>query len=268
MGRALAYEWMRLRTLRSTQWLTVIPLVIAALIGLGIGISTNSDIGNGQAPVGPDRTQLGAAIATQAAAVGAPTLIGFVLAIIGVFCWGHEYRHGMIRASLTALNHRGALWTAKYVVVGVWVVCVNVLASLLGLVVASIFIHGQIPLWTSTTWQLIGRDALLVLLLAWLAMSLTAITRSQAFALTMLFVWPLLVEGVITALFHLIGPLQPHIGVTRFLPFHAGDRIVQVVADTEFGPHPLSASAGLGVFGGLTVVLMIAGYVLFERRDA
>lgn len=268
MGRALAYEWMRLRTLRSTQWLTIIPLVIAGLIGLGIGIATNNDIGNGQPPVGPALNQLGPEIATQAAAVGAPTLVGFVLAIVGVFCWGHEYRHGMIRASLTALNHRGALWTAKYVVVGAWVVLVNVVASLVALVVASIFIHGQVPIWTSTTWQAIGRDALLVLLLAWLAMSLTAITRSQAFALTMLFVWPLLVEGVITALFHLIGPLQSHIGITRFLPFHAGERIVQVVADTEVGGHPLSAAGGLGVFGGLTVVLMVAGFVLFERRDA
>ena len=48
----------------------------------------------------------------------------FVLAIIGIFAWGHEYRHGMIRASLTALNSRGALWVAKYLVVGAWVAVV------------------------------------------------------------------------------------------------------------------------------------------------
>ena len=50
-----------------------------------------------------------------------PNVVCFILAILGIFAWGHEYRHGMIRASLTALNSRTALFVAKTVVVGLWV---------------------------------------------------------------------------------------------------------------------------------------------------
>jgi hypothetical protein len=63
--------------------------------------------------------------------------------------------------------------------------------------------------------------------------------------------------------------LRDHNEILRFLPFRAGGRMVDVLADSTstFG-DPLSALGGTIVFGGLAVVVMAASYVLFEKRDA
>ena len=131
MRAALAYEWVRIRTIRSTWWLTGLAVV------LGVGISTlfswaiHHDFSTSGVS-GDELDGLGAALVTQLAASGEiPSVVCFVLAILGIFAWGHEYRHGMIRASLTALNSRPALWFAKYVVVGLWVAAVAFVTMLL-----------------------------------------------------------------------------------------------------------------------------------------
>ncbi len=125
MSDALRYEWTRIRTIRSTWWLTGSALAIALLISLLLGVVGHHDFSRNGASAS-DVDGFGPYLVTQFAASGQiPSLVGFLVAMIGIFAWGHEYRHGMIRASLTALNSRSALWTAKYVVVGAWVAVVS-----------------------------------------------------------------------------------------------------------------------------------------------
>src|SRR5690349_8238160 len=102
MRAAFAYEWVRIRTIRSTWWLTGLALV------LGVGITTLLSWGFHHDATtsginADDLDGLGAVLVTQLAATGhIQSLVSFILAILGIFAWGHEYRHGMIRASLTA----------------------------------------------------------------------------------------------------------------------------------------------------------------------
>jgi ABC-type transport system involved in multi-copper enzyme maturation permease subunit len=266
---ALAYEWMRIRTIRSTWWLTGLALV------LGIGVSTlfswafHHDFTHSGVSA-EDLDLLAPAVVTQLAATGhVPSIVCFILAILGIFAWGHEYRHGMIRASLTALNSRAALWTAKYVVVAVWVAVVAFLTMLGSGLVAVVFLHDYVSIFTAQTWSIIGRQVLYGVLLTWLAMAFTSITRSQAFALVSIFLWPLLVESLVHVFFLLVPGLKDHTEVLRFLPFEAGNRMVDVLTDSTstFG-DPLSALGGTVVFGGLAVLLMAASFALFQRRDA
>jgi ABC-type transport system involved in multi-copper enzyme maturation permease subunit len=195
--------------------------------------------------------------------------VGFILAIIGIFAWGHEYRHGMIRASLTALNSRDTLWVAKYVVVAVWVAVVSTVTMLISGVVGVLYLHDFITVFTAQTWGVLGREVLYIVLLAWLAMAFTAITRSQAFALVSIFLWPLLIESLVQVFFLLVPGLRDHTDVLRFLPFNAGNRMVAVLdaATSTFG-QPLSALGGTIVFGGVAVVLMAVSFALFRHRDA
>jgi ABC-2 type transport system permease protein len=266
---AFAYEWVRIRTIRSTWWLTALAVV------LGVGISTLfswaihhdfSQSGVSQSDV----DGLGPAVVTQLAASGQiPSVVCFVLAIIGIFAWGHEYRHGMIRASLTALNSRTALWVAKFVVVGAWVAVVAFVTQVLSGLVGVLYLHNYISVFGAETWSIIGREVLYGVLLTWLAMAFTAVTRSQAFALVTIFLWPLLIESLIHVFFLLVPGLRDHTDVLRFLPFGAANRMVDVLSDptSTFG-DPLSPLGGTVVFGGLALVLMAASYALFERRDA
>ena len=269
MRDALAYEWVRIRTIRSTWWLTGLALV------LGVGISTlfswaiHHDFSRSGASQS-DLDGLGPAVVTQLAASGhIPSVVGFILAMLGIFAWGHEYRHGMIRASLTALNSRSALWVAKYLVVAVWVAVVATVTMLLSGVVGMLYLHGFITVFSGQTWSVLGREVLYIVLLTWMAMAFTSLTRSQAFALVSIFLWPLLIESLIQVFFLLVPGLRDHTDVLRFLPFNAGNRMVAVLesASSTFG-DPLSALGGTIVFGGLAVVLMAASFVLFGRRDA
>jgi ABC-type transport system involved in multi-copper enzyme maturation permease subunit len=189
--------------------------------------------------------------------------------MLGIFAWGHEYRHGMIRASLTALNSRAALWAAKYLVVGAWLAVVAFVTMVLSALVAAAFLHGYVSIFTAQTWGVIGRQVLYGVLLAWLAMAFTSLTRSQAFALVSIFLWPLLVESLVQLFFALVPGLRDHTDVLRFLPFQAGARMVDVLTSSSstFG-DPLSALGGTVVFGGLAAVLMAVSFVLFGRRDA
>jgi ABC-2 type transport system permease protein len=269
MRAAFAYEVARIRSIRSTWWLTGLALFVG--VGLSVAFSwaihhdfTTSSVSQS------DLDGLGAAVVTQLAASGQiPSVVSFILAILGIFAWGHEYRHGMIRASLTALNSRTAFWVAKYAVVAVWVAVVSLVTMLLSGLVGVIYLHSFLNVFDGQTWSIIGRQVIFAVLLAWLGMAFTSLTRSQAFALVALFLWPLLIENLIPVFFLLVPGLRDHTEVLRFLPFGAGNRMLDVISHptSTFG-DPLSPLGGGLVFGLLAVVLMVASYASFERRDA
>lgn len=269
MRDAFAYELVRIRTIRSTWWLTALTLV------LGVGITTLMswafayDFGQHGASRS-DLDGLAPIMVTQLAATGElPSVVAFLVAMVGVLAWGHEYRHGMIRASLTALNSRTAFWVAKYVVCTLWAVVVALVTMLLAGLVAWVFLHDYVTVFSGQTWEVIGRQLIYVAILSCLGMAFTSITRSQAFALVTLFLWPLLIESIITLIFHLVPGLRDHSEVSRFLPFDAGQRLVDVLtsADSTFG-DPLSPLGGGLIFGLTAAVLMVVSYLLFQRRDA
>ncbi len=269
LTNALAYEWTRIRTLRSTWWLTG----LACFLGIGIATLFSWAIHHEFSTRGVNPTDLdglGSVVVTQLAATGEiPSVVCFVLAILGIFAWGHEYRHGMIRASLTALNSRAGFWVAKYLVVGAWVATVGFVILLGSAAVGEVFLHAYSDIFSAETWSTIGWQVLYGVLLTWLAMAFTSITRSQAFALVSIFLWPLLIESLVNVFFLIVPALRDDTDLLRFLPFDAGSRMVDVLSSptSTFG-DPLSSTGGVVVFGGLTVVLMAVSWVLFARRDA
>ena len=151
-----------------------------------------------------------------------------MLAMVSVFAWGHEYRHGMVRATLTAVRSRRAVWGAKFLVVGAWVLAVALLTMLVSLLAGWLWLRGDgLDLVNGSTWAAVGRTLVYTLLFTWLAAAFTALVRNQTAALVLLFLWPLAVENVVSVVFALVPALRPHAEVTRFLPFNAGARIIK-----------------------------------------
>lgn len=269
---ALRYEWVRIRTVRSTYWLTGIALVFALLVAVAVSWGMRATLGSPEGPTADDLREVGPWVGTQFARAGAPYFLAFLLAMVGILSWGHEYRHGMIRATLTALPSRLHVWTAKYVVVTVWVAVSVVVCFMAGTAVGWLFLDSQgIAIYTRETWEALGRALLYAVLLSWLAMAFTGLVRNQTAALVLLFLWPLAIENVVTLIFFLVPGLRDHSDLTRFLPFNAGARIN---TDTLFGPgesllgNPMTWVGGLSVFGATTAVVMVAGLFLFHKRDA
>ncbi len=270
MRAALAYEWTRIRTIRSTYWLSVIAIVFGVGLSFLVAMGTHFTYGGPSEPTPADLRGIGPGLATQFAVFGVPYFVAYILAMISVFAWGHEYRHGMIRATLTALNSRTAAWVAKFVVVGVWVVAIALLTMLGSILVGWLWLHGHdVPIATGATWRTVARTLVYTLLFSWLAAAFTALVRNQTAALVLLFLWPLAVESVITVVFQLVPALRDNAELTRFLPFNAGSRIVSQIprADSAFG-DPLSVVGAVVIFGGLTVIAMAGSFVLLHRRDA
>lgn len=270
MTAALAYEWARIRTIRSTYWLSAIALVFGIGLSFLVAMGTHFAFDAGQPPSAADLADMGPGLVTQFAAVGVPYFVAYILAMLSVFAWGHEYRHGMVRTTLTTLSSRTATWGAKFAVVGVWVLLVAVLAMAGSLLAGWLWLRGDgVSVLTGATWAAAARTLLYTLLFTWLACAFTALIRNQTAALVLLFLWPLVVESVITVVFTLVPALRDHAGVTRFLPFNAASRIVNRIpeADSVFG-DPLSPVGAALIFGALTLVAMAASLALFHRRDA
>jgi ABC-2 type transport system permease protein len=270
MIHALAYEWTRIRTIRSTYWLSAIALVFGIGLSFLAAMGTSFAFASSNPPSPHDVSTMGPGIMTQFAAFGAPYFVGFILAMLGVFAWGHEYRHGMIRATLTALNSRTNAWVAKYLVVGAWVVLVALVTILGSALVGWLWLHDNgVSFGGAQLFETLGRTLLYTLVFTWVATAFTSLIRNQTAALVLLFLWPLAVESIITLIFSVTPGLKDNSDLTRFLPFGAGARIVEELtkAHSTFG-QPLSMVGGLVIFGGLTLVLMVASLALFRSRDA
>lgn len=269
MRHAIAYEWTRIRTIRSTWWLTGLCIILGVGISVLMSWAVWHDFSTRGAQ-GDELDAIGPIVATQLGATGqVPSLVAFLVAIIGIFAWGHEYRHGMVRASLTALNSRGSLWIAKYVVCAAWAAATTAVTLILSALCGQLFLYSYAEMLSGQTWEFIGRTVVYAVILTCLGMAFTSVTRSQAFAMVTLFLWPLLVEHIISLVFRLVPGLRDEAELTRFLPFQAGSRLLDAISEGRgvFG-DPMTGLGGFLVFGGCTASLMIVSFLLFRRRDA
>lgn len=268
---ALKYEWMRIRTIRSTWWLTILAVFVGTAIAFLVSWGISTAIESGQDAPSPNEMEiLAPMIVGHFSGDGAPFFLPYFLAMIGVFAWGHEYRHGMIRATLTAVPSRTNAWIAKFIVVGLWVVVVTLVALTISALLGMLWLRDDgIDFTTYAVAGVIVKATAYSLLFTWAATALTSILRQQAAALVLMLLWPLAIENIITVILNVIPRLDDIAELTRFFPYDAGARMLGVrdITGTLFG-NPLTPWAGFIVFGGFAAILMVASIVLFQKRDA
>ena len=267
MTAALAYEWRRLTTLRSTWWLIIIGSVVTLGLALliGLAIASGGDVSEGNDFV------LGA-IATQGAAIGVtPLLVAYVMALMGVFCFGHEYRHGMIRATLTAVPSRVAIFSAKTVITGLAAFVVGGVTTLIGVFVA-LGLVSELHADADVIRELVLGTAIYTGLFALVGLALAAMFRNQVAALITVLLTPLVLENVVRAILIVPPAFDDIEHLARYLPFDAGGQLyVQLSLNQalEFlGYDPLGPVGGGLVFAGFTAVLLAGACALFVSRDA
>lgn len=280
MTAALRYEVARLTSLRSTWWITggstVVGVGFTFLVAMFIRLNLPGEL-SGEVSAKNSRFFLEAGMTQFSNVDPFFYLTAFAIAILGILSWGHEYRHGMIRATLTAVPNRTAVWTAKFLTIGAWAAGVVLISCVASLVVTLAWFGG---LDFEYDWDevllSIGQRMIYTILLTWIVMAVTELIRHQTFALVLLYLWPLGVESLLRLFFLIFGAINPDINnAARFLPFNAGGRIIQDVTltgayesgDGIFG-NPLSAWGGFIIFGGIAAVLMVSSLFSFRSRDA
>jgi len=269
---ALRYEYLRLRTIRSTYWLLGLAgsfqLIMSLLIAWRMSVSANP-------PGGDDAFDI---LATIGASTGlAPLFVAYIIGLLGVFSTGHEYRHGMIRATLTAVPNRTHVFVAK-------VTSTAAIAAVAALGCILIALGGLVGfgLDMPSTSELVNLTAGTVIFTALFALSglaYAALTRNQTAAVALVMLVPSLVEQIIKAIILAIKSLSDDprgsgglVQILKYLPYDAGGQMYTraSIADllSFFGVVPFGAVGGGVVMAVFVGALLAGAYALFVRRDA
>ncbi|GGO29616.1 ABC transporter permease [Microbispora rosea subsp. aerata] len=257
---ALATEWLKLRTLRSTS---VVLGVVAAVVGLMTLLAWWSARTWDRLPPG-QRDHLFVSPLPEVTHM----LASLCLAVLGVLAFSGEYGTGMIRTTFTVLPSRGRVLAAKAGVVGVVAVCTG-LAAVLATYAAGRLLIGDRPIRGQSAEALSGQlphflaMSLSIAMFALLGLCLAAITRSAVAAVAILVaVWYVLpIVG-----HNLPAPWDERVG--SILPGALAGQLAGTGNPYSVAGALLSPPAALAVMVAYVAVPYAVAAVLLARRDA
>ena len=296
---AMASEFTKLRSVRSTYWTLGALFVVS--VGLAVAIAAGAEAHFANHPfaeVGFDATQT---------SLGAFFELGqLIIAVIGAMVITSEYSTGMIRTSLTAQPRRGVVYAAKAIVFTTLTLVISLVTAFVAFFAAqavyagssvgeSLFHTARIPLGgrpdclqreqvgpsqfacarmhaTFTSWELIHPStvlaaivgtALFVTIVALISFGVGSIIRHTAgtiaAVIALLFIVPILEHTL---------PDQWRWDIMRFLPDAANQVVSVTIPSNGPGFHLWSAWPQLGVTALWAAVLVGIGGYLFRKRDA
>lgn len=237
----LTFEWRRARSIRTT-WITSFFVIasVAAFAYLVTLAATDID-GN---PVELPVTDL-----IQQSVLGNPIAL-VLLASLGAMAFGHEYRYGTIRLTLTAFPRRTGVFFTKLfmtLLIPLVVLAVAAAAAWAVLVATGSTTAGGLS-WTTLVWQVAVYGATFAVL----AFCVTVITRNHPLGI----IGPVLLSILEGALIAILGE--------RFtwLP----DVLPLASMQAWFTGEDVALAAG--VWAAWLLGLLVLGFVLLKRRDA
>ena len=251
LPRVVRSEWTKLRGLRAPVWLLV-------LTGLGIVLlGTMMAIGTLVAGVPADVSEVGA---LGGALTGIST-VELLVAAVGALAVTSEYSSGTIRSTLAVVPRRLPVLVAKAVIVAGSVLTVALVSVVVAFTATRGILGGQglsLPFTAPGVLRALIGAALYLTVVALLGAGAGWLLRSTVGALAA-------VVGLLYVL-PVVGILLPD-GVARvvvpLLPGNAGAAVME--------PEPagmLPPWAGIAVFAGYAVLLLVAAALVLRRRDA
>jgi ABC-2 type transport system permease protein len=282
---ALRSEFTKIRSVRSTYWtlfaLIVVCVGIGALSSWGVASQMARLASGAGGPFHPGLRVGGPPPASviahlRAVRVGraaSTSLFGLlvgqlIIVVLGSLTMTAEYSTGMIRTSLATMPRRGTVFASKAIVFGGVALVVGLITSFLAFFVGQAIMSSQ---HINTTLghpgalrQVIG-GGLFLAVCGLLSFGLGAILRHTAGAIAtaigLLFVVWILGNFLPSPPSGWFGQAD----IDKWLPFNAGAGIWQNQIN---GVNPFSPWVGFGVFCAYAAVALIAGLILFKRRDA
>lgn len=246
MRQALASEFRKLLSVRSTYFIVLISLV---LVGLFAGY------GDGYRGTVVSLQQPGLLMSESSNAV---VFVGLVLAFAGLLLLGHEYRYNNIMYTLTSSNRRLKVLLAKLVVVSVFAAVAGLLVTFFSPLstIVGAHLHGhQLGPQHFEYWTTIWRCLFVVWGYAMYAFIFIALLRNQVGAIVSFLLVPLIGEPILQHIFQNVG---------KHLPFVS---LQSVAAPLTLGNHTTSAHAATTTLIYIVAGLLVSG-VLFLKRDA
>jgi ABC-2 type transport system permease protein len=253
--RLVTAEWTKLRSLRSTTW-TLAAMVVSSLALCALSAAINAhDFSTfsaaDKATWDPTNDSLSGTIAGQLA-----------IAVFGVLAITGEYASGTIRASLTAVPHRGRLLLAKASVYGAVVLVVGEVVSFGSFLLGQAIYSGKAPTASLADFDVVRAVALAgvyLVAIALISMAIGTMLRHTAGAITAVVALLLVVPGILSALPGTVGD-----SIGRYLPEQvAGSSMAAVVPEAHaFGPW-----TGTALLASYVAVVLVGAVALLRRRD-
>ncbi|GAA5184574.1 ABC transporter permease subunit [Rugosimonospora acidiphila] len=251
LGGAIAAEWTKLWSVRSTWWSLLAGVVLMAATSLQLALYVANSNTN------TDPTDDRGVVAVGQTAIGALELAEFAIVALAMLMITSEYSAGTMRATLQWVPRRGRMLLAKVAVVVPVTFVLGTALGILGALVAKP-VQGR---WGSVPLPGTAGDALAIggylALIAVFTLGLGAALRSAVATLITVF----MIIEVVPTLFNV-----SHIAAVKrladLMPAEAGQHFM-------LGDHsPYPAGVGLLLLAGWAVAALIAGYAVLRRRDA
>lgn len=240
MTTLIANEIRKLRTIRG-PWLLLAAGPVLVIVGVAGEFAGGAD---------PTRPQ------TAVHAVAHAGLMALLTLIFGITAVAGEYRHQTITDTYLAAPRRSRVIAAKFTVytaIGTVFGLILAITAVIATAMAITANGGSVDLSNSDLWRTLAGGVACNAIFATVGVSLGALIRNLAAALTATLAWIALVEGLIG---ELISDLEP------WLPFAGGQALGRLP-----GAPDISQWAGGLLLVGYTVVFAAIALATSVRRD-
>ncbi|SER31477.1 ABC-type transport system involved in multi-copper enzyme maturation, permease component [Streptomyces sp. yr375] len=252
LGHAIASEWTKIRSVRSTMW----TLGVFVLLVVGIGLLAGAVV---------------SASATEADLSGETALsFGFFGVLLGSMCvitlgvltTASEYGTGMIRTTMVACPSRGRVLAAKAIVFfAVAFVVTFVSCGFVAVVHVAMLSEARQPTgqeWLKATFGV----SLYVALLGLLSLAVGSVVRHSAGAITVMI--GVLLAPLVVAIFMFSSSLE---GLREALFEYSIPNQLSVFYSTSLSESGPSGWDPLWIALGVTAVALGGAFALLEKRD-
>ncbi len=251
MKATLSSEWIKLRTV-VVHWVLVIiaiafPLVVTVLASI-FGNWSRFDLSN-------DISGLVAGLAVVTA---------MILGAMAATSLTSEYSHNTIRPTFAATPSRLRVHLGKLVVLGAVVLVAAAVATFASWFIAQLILSARdlsISIGDDAALARLVSVSVLAVLVAIFGYALGLLIRNAPATITILLLWPLLIESLVAGLF----TVADWDGINKWLPYSAA---IAATVENSDDPEILGRPWGLLWFGGVSLVLLALGYLAEHRRDA
>ncbi|PWJ55497.1 ABC-2 type transport system permease protein [Quadrisphaera granulorum] len=258
LSAAVRLEVVRLATVRSSAVLLALAAAAGAAGAAALcALAERADIGRS-----------GLLEAVTGGSASGLSVVGIAAALAGALVAAGDARHGAERTALVLVPRRGALLTARTVVVAGWSAALAV-ASLLA-AVAVVVLWPQQQLVAASPGPVVLAAPLLgyvglVVLHGVAGLALTALLRSAVAAVSLVVAWPLVLEPLLGSV---LPPSRWGAVLEGLLPAAAASRLVAAPPVAAGTPWLVgSAVAGGALLAAVSALVLLAA-VRGARRDA
>jgi ABC-type transport system involved in multi-copper enzyme maturation permease subunit len=250
VNKLIRAEWIKFRTLRFNWSLVAFGLVLnIVLLVIGLIFFDQSLGSETAAQTGPDERIL--------AVLSPQSLLASVIGVIAVLIMASEYKSKTVIPSFAAAPIRSEVIAAKAFVAAAVALVVSAVALVVDLAVGLPVMSNKgypIEIGDDHFIQAAGGVLIYAAFFALFGLGLGILLKNSVLSITLIVAIPMVVEPA-------LGGFLPD-WIARYMPFAAGGALT-----APGGTEQLSAWQGGGVLGLWAVGLLIAGGVVFERRD-